>query len=149
MADKLPSVAPETGWGMVFPNTCNLTVQNHAANGRSTKSFRNDGHWSKVYEQRSLGDWVFIQFGHNDQKIADTTRYAAPQTDYRKNLLRYIAEIRSKGANPLLITPVMRRKFDEKETSSISMANTRGLVKEIAKQQNVPLIDLHAKSTEP
>lgn len=146
MADKVPAVAPETGWGMVFPQYINLTVQNHAVNGRSTKSFRNDGHWSKVYEQLRPGDWVFIQFGHNDQKISDTTRYAAPQTDYRKNLLQYIAEIRSKGANPLLITPVMRRKFDAQGNFVDQHGEYPGVVKEIAKQQNVPLIDLHAKS---
>src|SRR5688572_26137663 len=146
MANKPPSVAPENGWGMIFPQYINLEVQNHAVNGRSTKSFRTLGHWSKVHEQLKPGDWVFIQFGHNDQKISDTTRYAAPQTDYRKNLLRYIAEIRSKGAMPLLITPVMRRKFDAQGNFVDQHGEYPSVVKEVAKQQNVPVLDLHARS---
>jgi DNA sulfur modification protein DndE len=146
MANKPPSVAPENGWGMIFPQYINLEVQNHAVNGRSTKSFRTLGHWSKVYEQLKPGDWVFIQFGHNDQKVSDTTRYAAPQTDYRKNLLRYIAEIRSKGALPLLITPVMRRKFDAQGNFVDQHGEYPSVVKEVAKQQNVPMLDLHARS---
>jgi len=113
IANKAAEVAPETGWGMIFPQYIDLEVNNHAVNGRSTKSFRTLGHWAKVFEQLQPGDWVFIQFGHNDSKESDTSRYAAPHTDYRKNLVRYINEIRSKGAKPLLITPVMRRKFDE------------------------------------
>src|SRR5690606_33969328 len=68
MADKEAKVAPETGWGMVFPKYINAEIKNHAVNGRSTKSFRTLGHWKKVEEELKAGDWVFIQFGHNDQK---------------------------------------------------------------------------------
>src|SRR5688572_33503620 len=96
MANKPPSVAPENGWGMIFPQYVNLEVQNHAVNGRSTRSFRTLGHWSKVFEQLQPGDWVFIQFGHNDSKQSDTSRYAAPHTDYKTNLIRYVQEVRSK-----------------------------------------------------
>ncbi|MFD2571626.1 SGNH/GDSL hydrolase family protein [Spirosoma soli] len=94
MADKRPADAPETGLGMVLPNFFNPTVevQNHAVNGRSTRSFRTLGHWQKVQNELRPGDWVLMQFGHNDQKIEDTARYAAPQTDYRKNLIRYVEE---------------------------------------------------------
>ncbi|GAA4460244.1 hypothetical protein GCM10023189_35060 [Nibrella saemangeumensis] len=150
MANKLPFDAPETGWGMMFPQFVNeaVEVQNHAVNGRSTKSFRTLGHWKKVYDQLQPGDWVFIQFGHNDQKQDDTTRYAAPQTDYRKNLVRYIEEIRAKGANPLLLTPVMRRKFDESGQFVDQHGEYPGVVKAVAKQYRVPLIDLHARSRE-
>jgi DNA sulfur modification protein DndE len=146
IANKSPDVAPETGWGMIFPEYIDLPVYNHAVNGRSTRSFRNLGHWAKVSDQLRPGDWVFIQFGHNDSKQSDTSRYAAPQTDYRKNLVRYIDEIRAKGAKPLLITPVMRRKFDEQGNFVDQHGDYPSVVKDIAKKMNVPLIDLHAKS---
>src|SRR5690242_3071417 len=68
IANKSPDVAPETGWGMIFPEYINLPVYNHAVNGRSTRSFRTLGHWKKVSDQLQAGDWVFIQFGHNDSK---------------------------------------------------------------------------------
>lgn len=77
LADKLPTDKPETGWGMVLPDYFNndaVQIQNHAVNGRSTKSFITEGRWQKVVSQVKKGDWVFIQFGHNDQKVADSTR---------------------------------------------------------------------------
>lgn len=148
MANKTAEVAPETGWGMIFPQYINLEVQNHAVNGRSTKSFRTLGHWSKVYGQLQAGDWVFIQFGHNDSKESDTTRYAPAKTDYRKNLIRYINEIKSKGARPLLITPVMRRKFDDKGNFVDQHGDYPGVVKEVGKELKVPVLDLHARSTD-
>lgn len=146
MANKKAEAYPETGWGMIFPEYIDLEVQNHAVNGRSTKSFRTLGHWTKVVEQLQPGDWVFIQFGHNDSKESDTTRYAPAQTDYRKNLVRYISEIKSKGAKPLLITPVMRRKFDDKGNFVDQHGDYPAVVKEVGKQLNVPVLDLHAKS---
>jgi len=146
IAQKVPSVAPEMGWGMMFQQYVNLPVQNHAVNGRSTKSFRTLGHWANVYDQLRPGDWVFIQFGHNDSKVSDTTRYAEAKTDYRKNLIRYITESRSKGGKPLLLTPVMRRKFDEKGQFVDQHGDYPSVVKEVAAQQKVPLIDLHASS---
>lgn len=148
MANKSASVAPETGWGMIFPDYIRLQVENHAVNGRSTRSFRTLGHWRTVYEKLRPGDWVFIQFGHNDSKESDTSRYAPARTDYRKNLERYIAEIRSKGANPLLITPVMRRKFDEQGNFVDQHGDYPAVVKEVGKAQRVPVLDLHAKSRE-
>jgi len=148
MANKRPEAAPETGWGMMFPKYINAEIHNHAVNGRSTRSFRTLGHWAEVYNQLRKGDWVFIQFGHNDSKESDTARYAAPHTDYRKNLIRYIEEIRSKGANAILITPVMRRKFDEQGNFVDQHGDYPAVVKEVAKELHVPLIDLHAKSKE-
>ncbi len=150
IANKLPSDAPETGWGMVFPSffTNAVEVQNHAVNGRSTKSFRTLGHWEKVHSQLSKGDWVLIQFGHNDQKITDTSRYAAPQTDYKQNLIRYVNETRAKGGLPILLTPVMRRKFDEQGNFVDQHGEYPAVVKVVAKELKVPLIDLHASSRE-
>ncbi|MBL0740977.1 glycosyl hydrolase family 28 protein [Chryseolinea lacunae] len=146
LADKKPEVAPETGWGTVFKSYINLEVRNHAVNGRSTRSFRTLGHWKTVAEQLQPGDWVFIQFGHNDSKESDTSRYAAADTDYRKNLTRYVQEIRAKGAKPVLITPVMRRKFDASGNFVDQHGDYPRVVKEVAKSLQVPVIDLHAKS---
>ena len=144
-ANKNPYDAPETGWGQVLPELFMnvVEIQNHAVNGRSTKSFRNQGLWKKVHDQLHKGDFVFIQFGHNDQKESDTTRYAAAQTDYRKNLIRYIEETQAKGATPVLLTPVMRRKFDESGKFVDQHGEYPVVVREIAKQLNVPLIDMH------
>lgn len=148
MANKLPQDAPETGWGQVFPTYFDekVEIQNHAVNGRSTKSFRTLGHWEKVVNQLKKDDWVFIQFGHNDSKKDDTTRYADARTDYKKNLIRYIQEIQAKGAKALLITPVMRRKFDEKGQFIDQHGEYPSVVKEVAKQFNIPVLDLHKKS---
>lgn len=147
-ANKNPYDAPETGWGQVLPELFSTAVeiQNHAVNGRSTRSFRNQGLWKKVYDQLHKGDYVFIQFGHNDQKESDTTRYAAAQTDYRKNLIRYIEETQAKGATPVLFTPVMRRKFDEDGKFVDQHGEYPVVVREIAKQYNITLIDMHASS---
>ena len=149
MANKNAYDAPETGWGMFFPTYFNeaVEIQNHAVNGRSTKSFRNLGHWKKVFDQLQQGDYVFIQFGHNDQKESDTTRYAHAQTDYRKNLIRYIEEIQSKGATPILLTPVMRRKFDENQNFDFKQhQDYPQVVREIAQQYHIYLIDLFQTS---
>jgi DNA sulfur modification protein DndE len=146
MADKKADVAPETGWGTAFSKFIDLKVFNHAVNGRSTRSFRTLGHWQTVMDKLEPGDFVFVQFGHNDAKQSDTSRYAAADTNYRKNLMRYIREIRSKGAKPVLITPVMRRKFDDHGNFVDQHGDYPRVVKEVGKTSQVPVIDLHAKS---
>lgn len=148
MANKPLANNPERGWGQLFPAllTNEVEVHNHAVNGRSTKSFIKEGRWDSVMKQLREGDYVFIQFGHNDSKITDSNRYAAPQTTYRTSLIRFVNEARSKGAKPILITPVMRRKFDTKGVFVDQHGEYPGVVREIAQQMNVPLIDLHASS---
>lgn len=146
---KLPADAPETGWGMVIPDffdTTAIRFENHAVNGRSTKSFRSLGHWEKMISRVKSGDYVFLQFGHNDSKVDDSTRYAPAQTAYRANLTQYIAEIRAKGAQPVLLTPVVRRKFDEKGRFVDQHGEYPGVVRELAAQLQTPLIDLEQKS---
>lgn len=148
MADKPNPEDPERGWGQYFPACfdASVRVQNHAVNGRSTKSFISEGRWTKVIDQVRPGDYVFIQFGHNDSKIADSTRYAAPQTTYRDNLLRFVRETQAKGGKPVLLTPVMRRRFDESGAFVDTHGEYPAVVKAVASTQNVPLIDLHKKS---
>ena len=148
MANKAPIDAPETGWGMVLPEyfTDAVHIENHAVNGRSTKSFRTLGHWKGVIDKVKKGDYVLLQFGHNDQKESDTARYAAPKTDYKQNLTRFIQEIKAKGANPILATPVMRRKFDDKGAFVDQHGEYPSVVRALAKDLNVPLLDMHQKS---
>lgn len=150
MANKLPFDAPETGWGTILPQFFSdaVDIQNHAVNGRSTKSFRSEGRWATIMERMRPGDWVLIQFGHNDSKDTDTTRYAAAQTDFRKNLSRFITETRAKGGDVVLITPVMRRRFDENGHFFDTHGEYPQAVKDVAKAMKVALIDLHAKSRE-
>jgi lysophospholipase L1-like esterase len=148
MADKPPIGNPERGWGQVFPLFFKegVSIENHARNGRSTKSFLAEGRWQAVYERLQPGDYVFIQFGHNDAKKEDSTRYAEAHTDYRSNLLRFINDTRSKGAVPVLVTPVCRRRFDDKGRFYDTHGDYPAVVSELASEQAVPLIDLHKKS---
>ena len=147
-ANKNPYDEPETGWGQVFSVLFDKSVeiQNHAVNGRSTKSFRTLGHWKKVSDQLHKGDWVFIQFGHNDAKESDTARYAPAQTDYRKNLIRYIEEIQAKGGIPLILTPVSRRKFDQNGLFVDTHADYPKVAKEVAAQYHLYFIDAQMAS---
>lgn len=147
MADKPLVDNPERGWGQVFPLFFNERVKifNHAKNGRSTKSFISENRWQAVYDQLKAGDYVFIQFGHNDAKKEDTNRYAPPRPDYRDNIVRFVRESRAKKAIPILLTPVTRRDFKDGK-----YAGTHGeypdIMKEVAKEENVPLIDIFEKS---
>jgi DNA sulfur modification protein DndE len=148
MADKLQADFPETGWGMPFSHLFNdaVEVQNHAYNGRSTKSFRTEGRWKKVFQQIKKGDYVLIQFGHNDAKASDTSRYAAAQTDFRENLTHYVAETRSKGGIPILLTPTQRRKFDSTGVFVDQHADYPAVVREVAIREKVLLIDIEKES---
>ncbi|UAY53658.1 glycosyl hydrolase family 28 protein [Ferruginibacter albus] len=148
MADQPTDENPQRGWGQLFPKyfTDEVEIKNFAKNGRSTKSFITEGRWDSVLNQLQPGDWVFLQFGHNDSKIEDTTRYAAPQTTYKTNLTRFINEARSKGAIPVLITPVNRRKFDADGKFVDQHGEYPGVVRALAQQLKVTLIDLHKSS---
>lgn len=149
MSVKEVNKYPETGWGMPFANFFDegLQVENHAKNGRSTKTFLSEGRWQKVLENLQEGDWVFIQFGHNDESVEKKERYTTPE-EYRANLLRYINETRAKKANPLLLTPVSRRRFDAQGKALETHAVYSQLVRELAREQQVPLIDMDKKSQE-
>ena len=143
MADK-PYVGsnPEKGWGQVFPLYFKegIRFENHAVNGRSTKSFRAEGRWDVVMDRIKPGDYVIVEFGHNDQKINAEDRYAFADSTYRDNLVRYVEEVREKGGKPVLATPISRRSFDENGV----LTDTHG--REVATEMHVPLFDLHAKT---
>jgi lysophospholipase L1-like esterase len=116
MANKIkPEENPERGWGQMLSSffTQEIVIDNRAVNGRSTRSFINEKRWDSVYKVLKPGDYVFIQFGHNDQKIGDSTRYTNPHTSYRYNLIRFVNEAREKGAIPILFSSIVRRNFNE------------------------------------
>ncbi|MDB4875048.1 MAG: alpha/beta hydrolase [Gemmatimonadetes bacterium] len=151
MADKpTPETNPERGWGQLLPRFFDehVVVHNHAVNGRSTKSFIAEGKWSAVLSQLKRGDYVFIQFGHNDEKLEDSLRYAAPNTTYRHNLERFVGEARGKGAIPILFTPIVRRKFNDRGELEDTHGAYPGVVREVAKALSVPLIDLGLSTAE-
>ena len=149
MSVKEKKTWPETGWGMPFVYFWDSTVavDNRAKNGRSSKSFRVENLWQPVFDNLQEGDYVFIQFGHNDESKDKGERYSAPE-EFKLNLLRYVAESRSKNAIPVLITPVARRKFDESGQVKESHGEYADLVKQVAAHNSVILIDLNEKSKE-
>lgn len=148
MANKPLEDNPERGWGQLFPNymTDEVEIQNHAVNGRSTKSFLTEHRWDTVMSRLKPGDYVMIQFGHNDQKVEDSNRSAPAHTLYKENLVRFVNDARSKGAIPILITPVMRRKFDTNGKFVDQHGDYPGVVKEVAAMLKVAVIDLHKSS---
>lgn len=150
LADKPALDYPERGWGQLLPEFVQapLKVENHAVNGRSSKSFIEEGSWHKVVEKLQADDWVIIQFGHNDEKVNSPERYTAPQGSYRENLLRMVQETRAKGANPILATSVARRKWD---APGRSLVPTHGaypdVVRALAMRESVPLLEMEWATT--
>jgi lysophospholipase L1-like esterase len=149
MADKpYDDGNPEKGWGQVFPLYFNdgVRIENHAVNGRSTKSFLVQGRWEVVREKIKPGDYVIIEFGHNDAKKEDSTRFADANTTYRLNLEKFVDETREKGGIPILATPIVRRRFDEHGNFYDVHGDYPKVVREVATDRNVLLFDLHTKS---
>ncbi len=152
----------ERGWGMVLQEyfSKGVVIDNHAVNGRSSKSFIDEGRWQKVLDKIKPGDYVFIQFGHNDEK-PNADRHTDPGTTFDANLRKFVLETRSKGGIPVLFNSVVRRIFSQSTTavtdddlranSSANMAEGDTLVdthgayllspKNVAKELNVPFVD--------
>ena len=157
----------ERGWGMMLKSffTDDVIVDNHAVNGRSSKSFITEGRWQKVYEQIKPGDYVFIQFGHNDEK-KDTARHTEPGSTFDENLRKFVRETRAKGGIPVLFNSVVRRTFvesstaveddDKRDNSSKELTEGNTLVDthgdylispaRVASELGVPFIDANKKS---
>ncbi len=146
MAEKdLPKAGEERGWGMMLQNFLNpeeVKVINYAQNGRSTKSFIDLGLWDKVYAAIQPGDYVFIQFGHNDAKADDPARYAAAFGAYQDNLRLFVDGVREKGGTPVLITPVARRWFKEGGLDRNCHTDYPAAMKAVAKEKDVILLDV-------
>ena len=103
----------ERGWGQMLPIYLEgaIKVDNHAVNGRSSKSFIDEGRWEKVREQIRPGDYVIIQFGHNDEKAKSPDRYTVPGSTFDANLKKFVNETREKGGTPILMNSIVRRNF--------------------------------------
>jgi lysophospholipase L1-like esterase len=148
MAAKLPEKRPETGWGEMLGQHFKdgkVVIDNRAQNGRSTKTFISEGRWQGIVDAVKKGDFVFIQFGHNDSSKEKGERYTPPE-DYRRNLIRFVSDIRAKGGNPVVFTPVMRRKFDKDGKFVDTHGEYPDIVRSVAAAERVPLIDMHRAS---
>jgi lysophospholipase L1-like esterase len=150
MAPKLPEKRPETGWGEMlqeFFDSSAVRVHNHARNGRSTRTFLSEGRWKAIVDSLNAGDYVFIQFGHNDGSKDKIDRYTPP-AEFRANFIRFIEDTRGKGATPVLMTPVMRRRFDRDGKVRDSHGEYPDIVRSIAAERSVPIIDMHRKTAD-
>ena len=143
--------SPLTGWGMPFADffDSSVTINNHARGGRSTRTFLSENRWQPIFDSLQEGDYVLIQFGHNDEAKEEKykDRYT-PVPDYKINLIRFITESRTKKAIPVLITPVTRMKFDKEGKVQETHKEYTAAVWETGKAYNAPVIDLDAKSRE-
>lgn len=164
----LSTGSPERGWGMALQeyfDSAYIQVDNHAVNGRSSISFINEGRWEKVLSLMKPGDYVIIQFGHNDEKPGPT-RHTDPGSTFDYTLAKYVRETREKGGIPIIMNPVVRRNFavkpanasgdDEalrnttfkdapKQTEGDSLVDTHGLYRvaprDVAQRMNVHFVD--------
>lgn len=140
---------PQTGIGQVFSLFIKDTyhVENHAKNGRSTKSFIDEGRLEAIEERIGEGDFLFIQFGHNDEKKEDPSRYTEPFSAFMDNLETFIKAARDHGAYPVLITPLERRCFmEDKQLGAGAHSEYVAAMKQTAEKCDVPLVDLYTMS---
>jgi lysophospholipase L1-like esterase len=147
LAAKAADKRPETGWGEALPNFFKegaVIVANHAQNGRSTRTFIEEKRWQAIVEKLQPGDYVFIEFGHNDQP-KEKASHTAP-AEFRANLVRFVNETRAKKAIPVLLTPVMRRRFNERGEFYDTHAEYPDIVRAVASELKAPLIDMHRRS---
>lgn len=145
MANKVkPEENPERGWGQMLPLffNDNITIDNRAVNGRSTRSFIAEKRWDDILKTLKKGDYVFIQFGHNDQKEKDSTRYTNPHTAYRHNLIRFVKETRAKGATPIIFSSIVRRNFNENGVLISTHGEYTMEARLVAQEFNVTFIDM-------
>ncbi|WP_407427590.1 rhamnogalacturonan acetylesterase [Treponema sp.] len=141
------SAFPQTGWvqelARFFPETTEWL--NFARNGRSTKSFIDEGRFARVMKEAEEGDFALIQFAHNDEKSADPARYTSAEKGcaFRKNLSFFVRELRSKGVKPVLLTPMARRMFENGKIKNSHGQYPQAII-ETAAEENVPCIDMTA-----
>ena len=120
---KLEGENPERGWGQMLSRyfTDDITIDNHAVNGRSSKSFIDEGRWDAVLSKIQKGDYVFIQFGHNDEKD-DPNRHTDPGTTFDANLKKFVEDTRAKGGIPVLFNSIVRRNFGKADGNAVANA---------------------------
>jgi lysophospholipase L1-like esterase len=140
------TVALEGGWGPGFcaVMTKNVTCVDLALNGRSSKSFRDEGAWKKALAEK--GDYYLIQFGHNDQK-PDAARHTDPETTYAEQLRTYVREVKAIGGAPVVVSPLARRTFKDGKPSNEDLKLYANAARRVAAEENVTFIDLLSLST--
>ena len=152
MADKdLSYENPERGWGQRLKShvDTNVVVVNYAQNGRSTKSVQTRGIWDRVKKDLKAGEYLFVQFGHNDSKESDTTRYAAAFGAYQENIRLFVDYALNVGAKPVLFTPVSRRWFDsEGNLKRNCHGDYPAAVTQVAQEYGLPIIDANTITQE-
>lgn len=143
------SLAPRAGWGQALPVflTSGAVAVNAAQSGASSKSFADQGRLDSVLAQLKRGDYLLISFGHNDEKKEDPARYTEPSTTYKSYLSQYVDRSRAKGAKPVLVTSVERRRFTSAGTISPTHGAYPAAMRQLAAAKGVPLVDLTASST--
>lgn len=141
-------VAPSASWGQMLPAYFknDLAIANHAESGETLKSFVTELRLDKMLSTVEPGDWVMIQFGHNDQKVQWPQTYAEAATTYRSWLRTYIAEVRRRGATPILVTSPERRNFDSAGRIVPSLGEYPDAVRAVAREESAALIDLNPAS---
>jgi lysophospholipase L1-like esterase len=147
-AQKYAAAAPETGWGMALPFFLrkDRPVANHAVNGRSSKSFVDEGRLDVILAAIRPGDFLVVQFAHNDEKAEDPTRYTEPWSTYQDYLRLYIEGARARGARPVLATSVERRRFDASGNAVPSHGDYPAAMRALAREERVALLDIQALS---
>ncbi|MFC7681405.1 rhamnogalacturonan acetylesterase [Paenibacillus sp. GCM10028914] len=142
---------PMTGWGEYLQDYFNPSVRinNQAVNGRSTKSFMAERRLEAIEKEMLAGDYLFIQFGHNDGKLEDPLRYADPSTEYQSNLEQFIESARRSNVTPVLLTSVSRRRFLEDGTlDPLAVGEYPDAMRQVAVSTKTPLLDIFAASQE-
>jgi lysophospholipase L1-like esterase len=140
--------APSASWGQMLPRffTPDIAVANHAESGETLKSFVTELRLDKLLSALKAGDWVMIQFGHNDQKSQWPQTYVEAASTYRSWLRVYLAEVRRRGATPILVTSPERRNFDATGHITNSHGDYPQAVRDVAREEGVAFIDLHDMS---
>ena len=143
-----PGFVPQAGWGQMIDRYFDsaVTFRNHAIGGRSSKNFISQGRLDEVLRVINPGDYLMVQFGHNDATVGVDDRYASP-ADYKEYLRTYVHGARQRGAIPILVTPVGRRDYDEATGKfRVSFPEYVAKMQELAAEENVAVVDLSASS---
>ncbi len=142
-------IEPWAAWGQMLPRffSPGIVIANHAESGETVKSFTSEQRFAKIFSLIQPGDYLFLQFNHNDQKINPTTKEpVVPIAEYKRIFTEYIAKARAAGATPIVVTAMNRNTFDASGHITNSLAGYPDAVRELAAEQKVALIDLNAMS---
>lgn len=146
MGEQLADRDPETGWGERLQdqfNEARVLVANYSKRGRSTRTFQSEGFWTALLANVREGDWVIVQFGHNDGSFDEEQ---TPPDEYRANFTRFVSDIRSRRALPLLATPIVVRAFNNDGSLRDIHGRYPDIVRSVAASTDTPLLDMQAIS---